>query len=383
MSEWPRDKAAIAGIGQTEFSKNSGRSELALLCEAATAAAHDAGIDIAEIDGLTRFDMDDNVEGAVVSALGLQNLRYYSETPYGGSGHCAVVAHAAMAVTTGMADVVLCYRALNERSGVRLGLNRTPPKVGGVKAFTDPFGMLSPALRFAPFARRHMLEYGTTSEQFGAVSVTMRAHAQRNPGAMMHGRPMTLADHQASRMIADPLHLFDCCLESDGAVAILVTSAERARDLRQPPVYIKGAAQGTGPNPDGIVFRPGLSTSEATFTARDVYRAAGVGPDDVDVAMFYDHFTPFVLMALEAYGFCAPGESGPFAEAGEIAWPDGRLPVNTHGGNMSEAYIHGMTHVAEAVRQLRGTSTAQVDNAEIALVGSAVAQVSSALILGR
>lgn len=393
MSEL-RDKAAIVGIGQTEFSKNSGRSELQLACEAIKAACDDAGLSVRDIDGMVRYNYDTNNEVMLVSALGLDNLRYFGEIGWGGSAHCSVVGHAAMAVALGMADVVVCFRALNERSGRRLGLARdhnvtassTQDEVKGFtgfQQFTDTFGMMAPNHRFGMLARRHMIEYGTTSEHFGHVAVTIREHANRNPNAMMHGRPMTLADHQSSRMIADPMRLFDCCLESDGAVALIVTSAERAKDLKQPPAYIMGASQGTGPDPNGIVFRPDLATSEATYTARDVYRHAGIGPEDVDVAGFYDHFSPFVIFALEAYGFCKPGEGGPFVAEGRIKWPDGDIPVNTHGGNLSEAYIHGLTHVSEAVRQLRGTSTAQVENAEIALVGSAVAQLSSALILRK
>jgi acetyl-CoA acetyltransferase/uncharacterized OB-fold protein len=378
-----RDKCAIVGIGQTDFSKDSGRSEKALACEAILKALDNAGLSPDDVDGVVKYTDDSTSELALVSALGIPNLKYFGESGYGGSSHCAVVGHAAAAVATGTANVVVCFRGLNERSGRRFGLARPQTSIGGAKAFTDPFGMLSPAHRFAMFARRHMVEYGTTSEQFGMVAVNQRANAQHNPNAMMFGRTMTLEDHQRSRMITDPMRLFDCCLESDGAVAVIVTSTARARDLAQPVVTISGYAQGTGPAADGIVFRPDLSVSEAELTAADVYRAAGVAPGDVDVAEFYDHFSPFVIFALEAYGFCAKGEGGPFIESGYTRWPDGKIPVNTHGGNLSEAYIHGLTHVAEAVRQLRGTAYCQVPGAEIALVGSAVAQVSSALILRR
>jgi acetyl-CoA acetyltransferase len=377
------DKAAIVGIGQTDFSKDSGRTEAKLAAQAIKAALDDAGLSANDVDGLMKFTMDSNAEIAVISDLGFRNLRYFGEVGYGGSAHCAVIGHAAMAIALGVADVVVCFRALNERSGRRFGLAKTGLRVGGVEAFTDPFGMLSPAHRFAMFVRRHMLEYGSTSEQFGHVAVTMRNHALRNPNAMMYGRPLTLEEHQSSRFIVDPLRLFDCCLESDGAVAVVLTSSDRAKSLRQKPVYVMGFAQGTGPDPNGIVFRPNLGETEAVFTARDVFAMAGVKPQDIDVAEFYDHFSPFVIIALEEYGFCKRGDGGPFVAAGGIAWPDGELPVNTHGGHLSEAYMHGMGHITEAVRQLRGTSTAQVDDAEIALVGSALAQVSSAVILRR
>jgi acetyl-CoA acetyltransferase len=202
-----------------------------------------------------------------------------------------------------------------------------------------------------------------------------------NPRAMMR-KPITLEDHQASRMIADPLRLFDCCIESDGACAIVVTRADRARDLRNPPAWIMGAAQGSGTKADGTIFREDLAVAESVNPARDVYASAGVGPGDVDVLMVYDHFTPFVIFSLEAYGFCERGEGGPFVEDGRIEI-GGQLPVNTHGGNHSEAYIHGLPHVIESVRQLRGTSTAQVEGAEVVLSCSSVAQLSAAVILRK
>lgn len=378
-----RDQAAIVGIGETEFSANSGRSELTLACEAIKGAAADAGIPVHDIDGMVRSNSDSNTEVALISALGLPNLSYFGEIGYGGSGAAALVGHAAAAITLGLARVVVCFRAMNERSGRRFGLSAAPSKVGGTLAFEAPYGMLVAAHRFGMFARRHMLEYGTTSRQFGMVAVTQREHALRNPRAMMYGRPLSIEDHQNSRLICDPLHLYDCCLESDGAVAFIVTSAHRAKDLRQRPVLIMGAAQASGPEADAIVYRPSLSLSEAEYAAKGVYAMAGLSPADIDVAEFYDHFSPFVLFALEAFGFCERGEAGALVESGYTAWPDGRLPVNTHGGNLSEAYIHGVTHVLEGVRQLRGTSTCQVPDAEVALVGSAVAQLSSAVILRR
>jgi acetyl-CoA acetyltransferase len=378
-----RDKAAVVGIGQTEYSKESGRTELALACEAIAKAAQDAGIDVAEIDGLVRYDMDTVDEVALTSHAGLKNLSWMSHTGYGGTGGNAVVAHAAAAIASGMANTVVCYRSLNERSGKRYGRGETwmRPEVDGFEAFQMPWGMLTPAHQFGQFARRHMIEYGTTSEQFGEVAVTLRHHASRNPNAMMQ-KPITLGDHQASRMIADPLRLFDCCIESDGACAVIVTKADRARDTKHPPAWIMGAAQGSGTRAQGVVFRDDLSTPESTYTAASVYRSAGVSAADIDAVMIYDHFTPFVILSLEAYGFCKPGEGGAFVENGRIRF-DGELPVNTHGGNHSEAYIHGLPHVIEAVRQLRGTSTSQVPDAELILSCSSVAQLSAAVILRK
>lgn len=381
--EGVRDKAAVVGIGETAYSKHSGRTELALACEAICRAVEDAGVTVDEIDGLVRFDMDSVDEVALTSHLGLKNLRWMSHTGYGGTGGNAVVVHAAAAVAAGIASTIVCYRALNERSGARYGQASTwmSEAVGGFQAFQMPWGMLTPAHMFGQFARRHMIEYGTTSEQFGHVAVTLRCHASMNPRAMMR-TPITLEDHQASRMIADPLRLLDCCIESDGACAVIVTAAERARHLRHPPAWIMGAAQGSGTRAVGIVFRDDLAVPESVHTARDVYRSAGVGPAEIDAVMIYDHFTPFVVFSLEAYGFCKPGEGGAFVENGRIRF-DGELPVNTHGGNHSEAYIHGLPHVIEAVRQLRGTATAQIRRPELILSCSSVAQLSAAIVLRR
>lgn len=376
-----RDRAAIVGIGETEYSKDSGRTELALACEAIAKAAADAGISVDAIDGLVRYDMDAVDEVALTSHLGLKNLRWMSHTGYGGTGGNAVVVHAVAAIAAGVADTVVCYRALNERSGRRYGQASTwmRERVGGFEQFQMPWGMLTPAMLFGQFVRRHMVEYGTTSRQFGAVAVALRRHASLNPRAMMR-TPITIEDHQASRMIADPLRLFDCCIESDGGCAVIVTKAELARRGPHPPAWIMGAAQGSGTKAVGIVFREDLARAESEHTARDVYRSAGIRPQDVDAVMIYDHFTPFVVFSLEAYGFCGRGDGGPFVEGGRIE-VDGELPVNTHGGNHSEAYIHGLPHVIEAVRQLRGTSTAQVEGCEIVLSCSSVAQLSAAIVL--
>lgn len=378
-----RDKAAVVGIGETEYSKRSGKTELALACEAIRAAAQDAGLTVDDIDGLVRFDMDAVDEVALTSHLGLKNLGWMSHTGYGGTGGNAVVVHAAAAIAAGLANVVVCYRSLNERSGVRYGQASTwvSDQVGGFQSFQMPWGMLTPAHQFGQFARRHMIEYGTTSEQFGHVAVALRRHGSMNPRAMMR-TPITLEDHQASRMIADPLRLLDCCIESDGGCAVIVAAADRARDLRHPPTWIMGAAQGSGTHAQGIVFRDDLAVPESTYTARDVFRSAGVGPSEIDAVMIYDHFTPFVIFSLEAYGFCERGEGGAFVEGGRIEF-DGELPVNTHGGNHSEAYIHGLPHVIEAVRQLRGDSTAQISNPELILSCSSVAQLSAAVILRK
>ncbi|MBI3744905.1 MAG: hypothetical protein HY261_11565 [Chloroflexi bacterium] len=233
------------------------------------------------------------------------------------------------------------------------------------------------------FARRHMHEYGTKTTAFGTIAMNQRANAVRNPNAVMR-KPITLEDHASSRYISAPLRLLDCCLNTDGCCAFIVTSAERARQLKQRPAYIMGAAMGLGPKQEVVrtYNRPSMTTfPETQATSKRLFDMAGVKPSDVDVAQIYDHFTPGVLIALEDWGFCKKGDGGPFVESGATAWPSGKLPVNTHGGNLSEGYIHGFTHILEGVRQLRGTSTSQVKNVELSFVASAAFVPTSGLIL--
>jgi acetyl-CoA acetyltransferase len=381
--------AAIVGIGATEFSKDSGRSELRLSAEATRSALADAGLRPSDVDGLVTFTMDTSSEIALARELGVPELRFFSRVNYGGGAACGTVLHAAMAVATGVADVVVCYRGFNERSGSRFGQvsvgAATQVNTNGLdNAWTYPMGLGTPAATVAMFARRYMHEYGATSEDFGRVAVADRRHAATNPHAWFHGKPITLADHQASRMIADPLHLLDCCQESDGAVAIVVTSPERARDLPQTPAVVRAAAQGSGPDQFVMTsyYRDEIGLQEMGLVGRELWRQSGLGPGDMDTAVLYDHFTPFVLMQLEELGFCGRGEARDFIADGAIEL-GGRLPLNTHGGQLGEAYIHGMNGIAEAVRQIRGTSVNQVDDARHVLVTAGTGVPTSGLVLGR
>ncbi len=375
--------AAIVGIGHTEFAKNLGRSERRAAIEAISTALADAGLAARDVDGLVRFDLEATSEVEVARSLGIPNLRFFAETGYGGGGGCAMVGLAAMAIATGRASVVVCWRARNRGSGGRPWA-ATGNRVGGDAQFSAPYGLVRPVDQIAMIVRRHMHEYGTTSEHFGAVAVACRKHASRNPHALMRD-PITLEDHQQSRFVSEPLRKLDCCLESDGALAVVVTSAERARDLAQRPARVLAAAQGTGP--EHVVMTnyhaPRFLETPSTFAARDLFAAAGVLPSDVDVAQIYDAFTPLVTLSLEEYGFCAAGEGGPFSAGGRLEWPDGALPVNTSGGGLSEAYVHGMNLVVEGVRQIRGTSTSQVQGAELCLVTSGAGVPTSALLLAR
>ena len=382
-----RDKAAIVGIGETEFSFDSGRSELQLASEAIKAACDDAGISPHQIDGLIRYEMDTNQETMLIQSLGIENLRHWESVSYGGGAGNAVVGHAAAAIAAGYCNYVVCFRAANLRSQMRLGQARNPQRIaGGQQAFAAPFGSMAPAHQFSMFVRRYMHMYGATSEHFGWVAVTLREHASRNPRALRRD-PITLDDHQNSRMVVDPLHLLDICQENDGAAAIVMTTPDRARDLRHADTLtlVEAAAQGSGPRNEGVIYRPDISVAESTNTARDLWARARLGPSDIDALMFYDHFTPFCLLNLEAYGFVPFGEAKDFVEGGQNIRFDGALPINTHGGNHSEAYIHGLTHSQEAVRLIRGTSTAQPPSKTInrVLSCSSVAQLSAAVIIRR
>ncbi|MFF0475321.1 lipid-transfer protein [Streptomyces sp. NPDC004284] len=374
-------RAAVVGIGATEFSKDSGRSELSLAVEAVRAALDDAGLTPADVDGLVTFTMDTNPEITVAQAAGIGELSFFSRVHYGGGAACATVQQAALAVAAGIAEVVVCYRAFNERSGRRFGSGvqqREPSAEGAALGWQLPFGLLTPASWVAMAAQRYLHAYGLTPDAFGHVAVTDRRHAANNPAAYFHGKPITLADHAASRWIAEPLRLLDCCQETDGGQAIVVTSVERARDLPRPPAVILAAAQGAGRKQEAMTsfYRDDLTgLPEMGVVARQLWRTSGLAPSDIDVGIVYDHFTPFVLMQLEEFGFCGPGEAGDFVAADA-------LPLNTHGGQLGEAYLHGMNGIAEAVRQIRGTSVNQVPGAARTLVTAGTGVPTSGLILG-
>ncbi|MBB3039297.1 lipid-transfer protein [Hoyosella altamirensis] len=382
------NKAAIVGIGATEFSKDSGRSELRLAVECIRSALDDAGLAPTDVDGLVTFTMDSNAEIAVARELGIPELTFFSRIHYGGGAAAATVQQAAMAVATGVAKVVVVYRAFNERSGFRFGqvssVAAGQVNTSGVdNSFHYPMGIATPAATVAMGARRYMHEYGATSEDFGKIAVVDRKHAASNPNAWFYGKPITLEEHQESRWVAEPLHLLDCCQESDGGVALVVTAAERARDLPRVPVRVAAAAQGSGPDQYIMTsyYRDAISgLPEMGVVARQLWEQSAISPGDVDVAVLYDHFTPYVLMQLEELGFCGRGEARDFI-SGDTLELHGSLPLNPHGGQLGEAYIHGMNGIAEAVRQLRGTAVNQVDSVEHVLVTAGTGVPTSGLVL--
>jgi len=380
-----RDRTAIAGIGTTEYVRDIGCSELETALDAIHMALDEAGLAPRDVDAIFKVETpgeDSNSELEIARNLGAGPLRCWGGFGYGGGAACAPVVHAAMAVATGMASVAVAVRARNRGSGGRPWA-KTSARVAGLYAFEAPYGLVSPAQQIALMARRYLHEFGATPEDFARVAVLQRENASRNPRAFFQD-PITVDDVLNSRLIADPLHLLDCSLETDGACAVVVTSAERARDLKQPAVLISGVSQGMPARHymmNGLLYQDDPFDMPSKHAASDVYRSAGMGPEEIDVAQFYDVFSPMVLWQLEAYGFCKPGEAAAFVREGRASWPDGDLPVNTHGGSLSEAYVHGFNHILEGVRQVRATSTCQVEGANVALVAAAAVVPSSALIL--
>lgn len=373
-------RTAIVGVGCTEFSRNAGRSELQLACESITAALADAGLRPADVDGIVSYTIDPVEETELVRSVGFDEIAFSARVPYGGGGSIGVLLHAASAVAAGAADVVVAYRAIRARSGAtRFGEAKLAPSPTSAHSGTTsmqwcmPYGVLTPASWMALNATRYMHEFGVTSADFGRAVVQLRAYAATNPAAWGYQNPITLEQHQSSRWIAEPcIRLFDCCQETDGSVALVITSRERAADLPQRPVVIAAAA-GAGLFEQEIAsdhYRPDLSVMEGSVAlGRRLFDGFGIDRADIDVALIYDAFSPILLMQLEALGFCGPGEAKDYVAAGNLAL-DGALPCNTHGGLIGEGYIHGLNLVLEAVRQLRGAAVNQRVGARTAFVSA-------------
>ena len=372
---------AIAGIGQTTYARRDERSETRLAAEAALAALADAGVAAADIDGMITYTLDPADEIDMIRALGVRDLAFTSRVPGGGAGALATVYQAAAAVASGACETVLIWRAINQGAAYRYG----QPQAGG--AWTPgggtssllwcmPFGAQAPATWAALAIQRYMHEFGVTNRDFGRIAVLHRKHAASNPAAIFHGKAITLEEHQTSRWIVEPvLRLLDCCQENAGAAAAVITTLERARDLRRAPVRVVAAAQSIPFNVEVIsnYYHGDLSVMpEAIGTARRLWAQSGLAPADMQVALLYDAFTPNVMKQLEAFGFCKHGEAKDFVADGNCEL-EGRIPTNTHGGHSGEAYIHGMNLVTEGVRQVRGSAANQVKNVEHALVSSGMA----------
>ncbi|MBV7486461.1 acetyl-CoA acetyltransferase [Bordetella sp. BOR01] len=386
-----REKAAtIVGCGQSEFTRWGGimdRSQFQITAQAISAALNDAGLTAQDVDGFASFSNDANEGPLMQVALGVPEMRWSSMVwGGGGGGSIAALSQACAAVESGQAQVVVVYRGLcqgQSRRFGRFGQGRTHGN------FVHPFGLFAPPQMLAMVVRRFMHLYPITEDHLAEIALNARTNANRNSNAVMHGRTMTKEDYLASRWIAEPLRLFDCCLETDGACAVIVTTRERARDLPSKPVNVVAVAHGSGPGwgsgPLGSNNMPDedYASTNNRRIAKTLFAKSGLKPSDIDVAQIYDHFSGMVLMALEDYGFCGPGESGAFVAEGHIR-PDGILPLNTSGGQLSEAYVHGMNLLIEGVRQVRGESTTQIDDAELCLVtGGLGVSPTSGVILGR
>ena len=380
-----KDHTAIVGIGQTAFGKGLEASELSLACQAISLAIDDAGVKPNEVDGLVMFSMENGREVEVARNLGLGDITYFGEIGYGGGAGCGTVGHAAMAVATGQCRVAVAWRARKRSAKGSRPWANVAQRMGGYQQWSRPFGLLRPVDEIAMLARRYMHEFGATRDQLANVALAFRHHANRNPTATMYKKPLTRAEYMAARWVAEPLCLFDNCLETDGALAVVITSAARAKDMRQQPAYIHAFAQSIPQQCQVMTnyFCEDPLVGPSWACARLLWQHSDIQPPDVRVAQLYDAFSPLIPLSLEGYGFCGRGEGAAFTEDGALEWPHGRLPTNTAGGGMSEAYVHGFNLVLEGVRQVRGTSTSQVDGAQSCLVTSGEGVPTSALLLRR
>lgn len=382
-----RGKVAVAGVGESAYYRRGGSPdpEFVMAVEAIRAACEDAGIDVADVDGFASYADDRNASTRLASALGLREVRFSNmQWGGGGGGSAGAVGNGALAVAGGVADCVVVFRALAQGQFRRFGAGSALPTVQGGAALSAPYGLMSAAQQFAMRFHRFMHEYGVSVETQRAVSLASYHHAQSNPRAVMHGRPLTAEDHERSRWIVEPFRLFDCCQENDGAAAIVLVPADRAPHLAKPPVYVLGAAQGIGHRDTaGAHNAPNYATACFTGIARRLYDMAGVTPADVDVAQIYENFTGGVVMALIEHGFCTPEEANEFIRFENLIAPGGALALNTSGGNLAECYVHGFELVVEAVRQLRGESVNQVPDAKVALmVGGPMVSPASNVMFG-
>ncbi len=383
-----KDECAIVGIGQTEFSKFSGRSELQVTLECVEAAIADAGIERSDIDGMVTLSIDGSDEIAVMRGLGSQELKFFSRVPHGIGGAMSLVHQAVMAISSGMCKTVLGYRALNGCSG-----NQPKASAVGGPLSTDqvhwgwynPYGFSDPTSWVAMFTQRYMHEYGATAESLAEIALTMRKHAVNNPNAMFYDKPITSEDYFNSPFIAEPLRFYDCCMEADGGAAFVITSTERAKDLPHAPAVVRGVAQGAAADQEVMTsfYRDSIThLPEYDLVAKQCYEQSGLSADDIDAAVLYDAFTSIVLYQLESFGFCKRGEAHDFVKGGTLGL-DGRLPCNTNGGQLSEAHLQGINGITEAVRIIRGTSVNQPKKNDHVLATSGFGVPSSAMILGQ
>jgi acetyl-CoA acetyltransferase len=378
------------GIGESPYYRAgyAKESEFQLAAIAILAAVADAGLEIGQIDGFVGFANDRNVPSRLATALGVDLTRFGAATwDGGGQSAAATLMLADAAVTMGYARHVVCFRSLAQGQFGRFGqLGSSGDRAAGPDAYRRPYGLTAPAHQFAMIARRFMYEHDISQDALMEISLASYAHAQRNPRAVRYGRGITERDYRESRLIVEPYHLYDCCQENDGASAVIVTSAERARDLAKQPVYIRSVAQGMGHrgHAGGGLSGPEFPTAHLRSVARDLWERAEIGPSDVQVAQFYENFTGMVVIAMVEMGIAPADEIEQWLKGGNARWPHGRMPINTSGGNLAEAYIHGFQLINEAVRQVRGESVCQVVDVENSLVVAGPGALpTSAAVLSR
>jgi acetyl-CoA acetyltransferase len=376
-------RTAIAGVGYTALSRNSGQSVLSLAVEACSAALTDAGLDPDAVDGVASFSLfNDSVTcQAVATSMALPTLRYALDLNLGGQAPCFLTLHAAMAVASGMANNVLVFRALNGRSGLRVGSSELQGPAG---QYRYPIGFTAYPQYIAMWARRYMIETGAGYDDLGAVVLAQRKYAALNERAIVRS-PLTLDEYYDSPFVADPFRAADCTSEVDGACAILVTSVETARQLNHRPAVIQGGAYACGARSgldmgDALMWED-YSRNYTSLLAGDLWRSAGLTPSEIDFAEIYDCFSSVVLVGLEGLGLAERGAAGEMVRSGATAL-DGSLPVNTHGGLLCEGYLHGMNTVAEAALQIQGRGEArQVAHAQSCVVTSGALMDGSAMVL--
>jgi len=386
-----KDKTVIAGIGVTDFSKDSKRTRYRLACECVLAAVKDAGLKVADIDGIVKALNDPMDEHRVIKALGIPYLTYYGDCSWNSGGSSALIMRAAMGVAAGLANNVVAFWTINGSSKKTEALpHMVMPRLASSEAdktsLYHPFGLSTEPAQISMIIRRYMHEFGVTPEQSGWVPVVCRGHAANNPEAIFYKQPITIDDYQKSEMVVDPLRELDCHSEIDGAVAMVITTTEKAKNLKQKPIHIMAAAQSavTEVWPMTSYSRPVISElAEAANVGKRLFQMAGISPKDIDVAQLDDSYAPLVPLQLEALGFCERGEGYVFCEGGDRIRVGGELPINTSGGSLGEGYIYSMNHIIEAVRQLRGTSSNQVKDAKIALVMGGAGGPASGLILRK
>ena len=385
MTRSLRGKVAVLGVGETTYYKRGGApdAEGKLALKAIIAACEDAGISPKSVDGFASFSNDQNDPSRLAAALGIKDLRFANmQWGGGGGGGSAAVGNAAAAIATGMAECVVVFRALAQGQFGRFGQGPRRNAIAGDMAFTAPYGLMSPAQMFAMRVTRFMHDHGVEQDALRAISLASYHHAQNNPRAVMHGRPLDEAKYDASRWIVEPFRLYDCCQENDGAAAMVLVPAERAKETDHRPTCLLSAVAGSHHRAGASVHNtPDYATSCFKTVAPRLYEMAGVRPADVDVLQSYENFTGGVLMSMVEHGFCEPDACNEFFVKERLIAPSGELPTNTSGGNLAECYMHGLGLNIEAVRQIRGDSTNQVPDANVALVASGpmVTPVSSCI----